>query len=326
MNDHGRDFQVSVVLATHNSSPYVTATLLSIARQTLDCIREIIVVDDASTDDSRDVVLRFGDPRIRLLPLARNQGVSVARQIGMDAAQYNWIAFNDADDVWLDDKLERQFDLLRKHPDAIACVGGSGRLHRDGRRQWRASLGRWQWCPEETPVPATPPYFRPVLDGHVYLQSVVVQRETAIKESFKPELNLMQDQDYLLRLGRHGRFVITDRPVFLYRLSFSNTTAPGRMRAQEFLANRDYLYRATEALSRGQDEPDVSSFLRDHAAVPAEVEAFEVGQRFRHFNTVWVQQGLGAALWILSGVFIRHPVQTSRLIVRRLLHWENRHH
>lgn len=325
MNDHSRDVQVSVVLAMYNSSPYITATLESIARQTLDCIREIVVVDDASTDDSRDVVMRFGDPRIRLVPLERNQGVSVARQIGMEAAQYPWIAFNDADDVWLDDKLERQFALLRQHPDAIACVGGHGRLHRDGRQQWRARFGWWQWRPEETPSPTTPPYFRPVLDGHVYLQSLVISRETALKESFKPALGLMQDQDYLLRLGRHGPFVITERPVFLYRLGFSNTTAPGRMRAKEFLANRDYLYRATEAYSQGQDEPDVSNFLKNHVALPAEVEAFELGQRFRHFNTVWVQRGLGSALGVLAGVFILHPVQTSRLILRRLLHWESRH-
>lgn len=325
MHDHGRHFQVSVVLATYNSAPYITATLQSITRQTLDCVEEIIVVDDASTDDSLDVVLSFGDPRVRLVSLTRNQGVSVARQIGMEAAQCNWIAFNDADDVWLDDKLERQFALLEKHPDAVACVGGSGRLHRDGRQQWRASFGRWQWCPEEVLVPTSPHDFIPVLDGHVYLQSLVVRRETALAERFKSELTLMQDQDYLLRLGRHGRFVITERPVFLYRLGFSNTTAPGRMAAHEFLANRDYLYRAADAFRQGQDEPDAASFLKDHVALPAEVKAFELGQRFRHFNTVWVHRGFGAALLVLAGVLIRHPVQTSRLIMRRLFHWEHRH-
>lgn len=101
--------QVSVVLATYNSARDITATLESIVRQTLDCIREIVVVDDASTDNSREVVAAFGDPRIRLLALPTNQGVSRAHQIGMEAERCDWIAFNDADDVWLDDELERQF-------------------------------------------------------------------------------------------------------------------------------------------------------------------------------------------------------------------------
>lgn len=324
MTDNDRPFQVSAVLATHNSAADITATLQSIVRQTLDCIREIIVVDDASTDDSRDVVMGFGDPRIRLVALETNQGVSRAHQIGMEAAQFDWIAFNDADDVWLDDKMERQWALLRAHPGAIACVGGSGRLHRDGRRQWRAGLGRWQWCPEENPSSPAPPFFRPVLDGHVYLQSLVVRRDAALTEAFKPELTLMQDQDYLLRLGRHGRVVITDRPVFLYRLGFSNTTAPGRMRAQLFLANRDYLHRATDAFNQGVAEPDAARFLRDHTALPGDVEAFEVGQRFRRFNTIWVQRGLPAALWALAGMFVRYPLQTAGFVTRRLRYWGRR--
>jgi glycosyltransferase involved in cell wall biosynthesis len=324
MTASDRAFQVSAVLATYNSAADVTATLQSVVRQTLDCVREIIVVDDASTDDTRAVVMGFGDPRIRLVALNANQGVSRARQIGMEAAQFDWIAFNDADDVWLDDKMERQFALLQTHPDAIACVGGSGRLHCDGQRQWRTGFGRWQWCPEENPSASAPPFFRPVLDGHVYLQSLVIRRDAALSEAFKPELTLMQDQDYLLRLGRHGRFVITDRPVFLYRLGFSNTTAPGRMRARVFLANRDYLYQATDAFHRGVAEPEVASFLRDHVAIPADIEAFEVGQRFRHFNTVWVQQGLLPALWALTRMFAQHPVQTTRFVARRLRYWGHR--
>jgi glycosyltransferase involved in cell wall biosynthesis len=324
MTDKDHSFQVSAVIATYNSAAEVTATLQSIVRQTLDCVKEIIVVDDASTDESCAVVMGFGDPRIRLVALDSNQGVSRARQIGMEAARFPWIAFNDADDVWLDDKLERQFALLQAHPEAIACVGGNGRLHRDGRSQWRTGFGPWQWCPEDGPSSPKPPFFKPVLDGNVYLQSLVVRREAALCEAFKPELTLMQDQDYLLRLGRHGTFVITDRPVFLYRLGFSNTTASGRMRARVFLANRDYLYLATEAFNQGVTEPDVASYLRGHVAKPIDIEAFEVGQRFRHFNTIWVQKGLLAAIWVLGVMFLQHPTQTVRFIARRLMYWGKR--
>lgn len=324
MKESRPPFAVSVVVATYNSARYVTQTLESIARQTLDCVKEIVVVDDASTDDSCSVVLQFGDPRIRLVRLDTNRGVATARQIGMEAASCDWIAFTDADDVWLDDKLERQFKLLEQHPDAVACVGGSGRLHRDGRQQWRFKVGRWQWCPEDNPKPAAPPTFRPALDGFAYLQSLLVRREIALLEAFKPPLKLMQDQDYMVRLGRHGRFITTERPVFLYRLGYSNTTAPGNMKARDFLANRDYLYKVVDALAAGSPEPDATSFLREHVASATEIDAFEFGQRFRYVNTLWVNQGLPVAMFGLAMTFLKYPSSTWRQVHRRILHWRSR--
>lgn len=315
---------VSVVIIMHNAAPFISKTLDSISRQTMDCVREIIVVDDASTDDSREVVQGHADSRIRLVSLPTNKGVSVARQTGVLEARCDWVAFNDADDVWLDDKLERQFSLLRAHPDAVGCVGGNGRLHRDGRQQWLAQVGAWRWRPEDTPTLASPPYFRPVLDGHAYIQSLVVRRDIATTESFKPELRLMQDQDYLLRLGRHGRFVCTERPVFLYRLGFSNTTAHGRMRATEFLANRDWLRLATEAAAKGEPEPDVADFFGSYVPNTEDVEAFAMSQRFRHVNTVWVNKGLVPALATLLLMIIRNPFETFRFINQRVRHWSGR--
>lgn len=324
MTQNRPPYAVSVVLATYNSARDVAHTLESIARQTLDCVQEIVVVDDASTDDSRHVVLQFGDPRIRLVPLESNRGVATARQIGMETARCDWIAFTDADDVWLDDKLERQFAMLERNPDAVACVGGSGRLHRDGRQQWLFKVGRWQWCPEDNPTPASPPTFRPALDGFAYLQSLLVRREIALLEAFKPQLKLMQDQDYMVRLGRHGRFITTEQPVFLYRLGYSNTTAPGNMKARDFLANRDYLYRVVDALASGNSEPDATSFLRDHVASAAEIDAFEFGQQFRYVNTLWVNQGMSAAMFGLAMTFLKYPSSTFRQVYRRILHWRSR--
>jgi hypothetical protein len=59
-------------------------------------------------------------------------------------------------------------------------------------------------------------------------------------------------------------------------------------------------------------------------AKPIDIEAFEVGQRFRHFNTIWVQKGLLAAIWVLGVMFLQHPTQTVRFIARRLMYWGKR--
>jgi hypothetical protein len=134
----------------------------------------------------------------------------------------------------------------------------------------------------------------------------------------------MQDQDYMVRLGRHGRFITTERPVFLYRLGYSNTTAPGTMKARDFLANRDYLHEVIEAIAAGREEPDVTAFLLGHVASDAEIDAFELGQQFRYVNTLWVNRGLPVALLGLAHAFLRSPVRILRQVYRRVLHWRSR--
>jgi glycosyltransferase involved in cell wall biosynthesis len=118
------DAGISVVVAVRNGAPSIQQCLWSILRQTASCPLEIIVVDDASTDDTRSQVTAIADSRVRLVELAENQGVSAARNIGVAAASHAWVAFNDHDDVWLPDKLELQLQLLRAVPTAGGCVRG----------------------------------------------------------------------------------------------------------------------------------------------------------------------------------------------------------
>jgi succinoglycan biosynthesis protein ExoO len=99
---------VSVVLAAFNADGFVERALRSVQRQTYANI-EIIVVVDASTDDTAAVVMRCAaaDKRIRLVRLDRNRGISVARNTGADAVRGEWIAVidaDDADDAWEPDR------------------------------------------------------------------------------------------------------------------------------------------------------------------------------------------------------------------------------
>ncbi len=313
--------EVSAVIATCNSAATVVATLDSIVRQSMDCVREIVVIDDASDDDSVRVVRNYPDSRIRVVELAVRQGVSNARNLGVQNAACDWIAFNDADDVWLDDKLERQHALLREHPDAIGCVGGNGRLHRNQRSQWSFRLGPVRWQPEDGPQPTEPPAFRPVLDGHAYIQSLLVKREVAAQVPFKLALHLMQDQDFLLRLSQLGKLVCVPGPVFLYRLGYSNTTAPGRMRARDFLANRAYLDAMAIAVYGKHPQPDAAEFLAHFSPDTRALEAFDMSQRFRLFNTTWVNRGLLPATGTLVPIMFRHPRQSWQFLKARFTRW-----
>src|SRR5215475_7548246 len=104
---------VSVVIATYNRSAQVKEAIDSVLAQSVP-VREIIVVDDGSKDDTRHQLSAYGD---RIVPFFRsNQGASAARNYGMRAARGEWIAFLDDDDVWLPTKIERQMALARGNP------------------------------------------------------------------------------------------------------------------------------------------------------------------------------------------------------------------
>lgn len=98
---------VSVVLPTFNRSRTLARAVRSVLAQGYANL-ELIIVDDGSTDDTADLVASFDDPRIRYEKLERNQGASAARNRGLELSRGEFIAFQDSDDEWLADKLERQ--------------------------------------------------------------------------------------------------------------------------------------------------------------------------------------------------------------------------
>ena len=108
-----RDPVVSVVIPTHNFGHFVAEAIGSVLNQTV-AIAEIIVVDDGSTDDTHEVVGRFGQ-KVRYIVQA-NAGVCAARNRGVSLSRGSHIAFLDADDTWEPTKIEKQ--LVKFSEDA----------------------------------------------------------------------------------------------------------------------------------------------------------------------------------------------------------------
>jgi glycosyltransferase involved in cell wall biosynthesis len=111
---------VSVVIPTHNRADLVTHAIDSVLRQSFPAL-EIIVVDDASTDDTATRVDSYGPP-VRLLSMASNVERGAARNRGAAVATGNVLAFLDADDEWTADKVEQQLSALSR---GHACVTGA---------------------------------------------------------------------------------------------------------------------------------------------------------------------------------------------------------
>lgn len=102
---------VSVVLPTRNRLEYLRRAIASVLRQTMGDL-ELLVVDDASTDETPALLAASGDARLRPLRLDTQGGVSRARNTGIRAARGRWVAFLDDDDLWRETKLERQLEAL----------------------------------------------------------------------------------------------------------------------------------------------------------------------------------------------------------------------
>ena len=100
---------VSVVIPAYNAAHYIASAIESALAQTT-APREIIVIDDGSTDDTRAIVERFGGD-VRYV-IQQNRGVSAARNNGIDQSRSKYVAFLDADDTWLPVKIERQIAAL----------------------------------------------------------------------------------------------------------------------------------------------------------------------------------------------------------------------
>ncbi len=104
--------QISVIIPTYNRAPFLKRSLDSVFNQSLKP-KEVILVDDASTDDTPKVANSYGN-NLKYLKLEKNKGVSGARNEGIRQAKFEWLAFLDSDDEWHLSKLQKQKEELVK--------------------------------------------------------------------------------------------------------------------------------------------------------------------------------------------------------------------
>lgn len=113
---------ISIIVPVYNAGLYIEETVAMVINQTYENW-ELILVDDCSKDDGREKIERIlsaGDGRIRLIAKPVNEGAARARNTGIEAAKGRYIAFLDADDIWLPDKLRRELSFMEKKQAAFA--------------------------------------------------------------------------------------------------------------------------------------------------------------------------------------------------------------
>jgi glycosyltransferase involved in cell wall biosynthesis len=212
------DPTVSIVIPCYNAEPYIAATIRSVLAQDLPAM-EIIVVDDGSSDRSLDVV-REQFPAVRVVVQA-NQGVAAARNHGLSLARGEWVAFVDADDIWLPGKLKAQFDQMASIPGcrmsytawqvwpSVVAEPDAGYLAQlaelaSDSKRWSGATG---WI-----------YPQLLLDCVVWTSTVLAQRSLFDEVGgFDTTLRIGEDYDLWLRASRVTPIHRVAHPYALYR-------------------------------------------------------------------------------------------------------------
>lgn len=200
--------QVSVVIPAYNSARTLPATLASVANQTLKDL-DVIVVDDGSTDDTAEVAGSITDLRIQVIQ-QKNAGHAAARNAGIAASKGVYVAFLDADDLWLPRKLQRQLEYLRPAVGLRAVQTGVYRVDDHLNILWERRCVDWDdqlldvLCFRNLPG----------------LMSTLLAERDVLDElgGFDPSLRVIPDWDIAIRLARQGYLGSIPDALAAYRL------------------------------------------------------------------------------------------------------------
>jgi glycosyltransferase involved in cell wall biosynthesis len=203
---------ISLIIPVYNASRYLREAIDSVINQTVKP-RQLIIVDDGSTDDSLQIARSYG-PALTLIAQA-NGGTAAARNRGLAEAEQPLIAFLDQDDRFLPDKFQRQLECLAEHPEAMLCL----------------CRARAFWSPE---VPESArgvahlgPRYRPGQPSTWLARREVFGSVGGFSE--QPECHFIEGSELYLRIEHSGCTVVrTDDVLLERRLSLSNKTADSK--------------------------------------------------------------------------------------------------
>ncbi len=209
--------KVSVIIPSYNCEAYIAETIGSILNQTFKDI-ELIVVDDGSTDRTREIVKSFGDP-VRLIA-QQNQRVCAARNRGIREARGEFICLMDHDDYWFPEKLSRQIEEFARHPEAGIVYSDFIRWHRDASGNFPPpeSFDRASFPDDTNPEFSGWIYHQFLLDCWMLTSSAMFRSEVFDKcGMFDEALPYSEDWELWLRISREYMMMQLRRPHTLYR-------------------------------------------------------------------------------------------------------------
>ena len=288
---------VSIIMATYNRAEDLPKAVRSILAQSY-AHWELLLVDDGSTDATPSVVAQFSDPRIRPLRLAKNAGVSVARNRGLSEARGELIAYLDSDNWWDPRFLSAMVMAMRQNKARFAYCGQYLYRGHDSEKPFGVRTG---------------PFNPGLLGNRNYIDLNVIMHSREILEqsgNFDPDLNRQVDWELILRLAdvEWPLFVPVNLSFYLFNQQ------PGAISTSTNKdAALDYIYRkrdgipagvlAADSLEKPRGEGDVKFFPLPQACRPEKFEPRRgVSVIIPSFNIPQILERCVAAVFERGGV------------------------
>lgn len=196
---------VSVVLPTYNRGKTLPYAIRSVLNQSFTDF-ELVVVDDASTDDTEAIVDAVADSRIRYVRHETNRGVSAARNTGIADARGDVVAFQDSDDEWFPEKLGKQMERFEHAPPNVGVVYTG---------MYRRESGDRRYLPYATVQPKEGDVRRSIVrQNFISTQMAAVRRECfETVGTFDEKLPALVDWELWIRFSDRYRFLLVDEPL-----------------------------------------------------------------------------------------------------------------
>ena len=253
--------EVSVVMASYNHENFISDSIRSVLEQNFGNL-ELIIVDDASSDRSREIIESFSirDPRVRSVFHDKNEGIARTFNDGLNLAGGRYAAITASDDVWLTDKLRLQMDVLERNRDLVVWSEAviidtngtsTGELFTTAKKaRHRKKSGD---------------IFEELIRGNfVSGQSLIFRRDNLGTIRFDETLKYLNDYKFVLDLAKKFRFFFIDEPLVMYRVHPGNT-----INSDQENWRKDILKFGSSVLDESGERLSAGSKARIHLAMAA---------------------------------------------------------
>ena len=204
-------------MPTFNHSQFIGEAIESVLNQTFKDF-ELIIVDNYSEDETKDIVESFNDKRIKYYLFHNNGIIAASRNYGIKKAKGKYLAFIDSDDVWFKDKLERQINCFRKYP-SINFIFTSFKVISSDKTDSGKLLG-----PNKDVQGLL---YKKLLNYNFIVTSSVVMHKSIVDNvgffDESQELQCVEDFDYWLRIAKKHEILGLSKPLGMYRIHNTNS-------------------------------------------------------------------------------------------------------
>lgn len=262
--------ELSIIMPLYNTERYVGQAVQSLLSQSYTDF-ELIIVNDASTDNSLEIVRSFDDSRIRILSNEQNRGIVFSRNKGLQEARGEFVAPFDSDDIAVKDKFEKQIGYLKKHKE-VGMIGSWARMIDE---EGKLLKNRWKLTATPEQIPAV------MLFRNYFVQSSVVMRlETVPEGGYSAGFDVVEDYkmwtevlskskawnfpEYLVlyRVHRNGATKRNPEELFIKESQLlEHIYKPFRIKIDDHIAKLILLIRSNATIRNKETLDEIENFL-----------------------------------------------------------------